>query len=324
MKRKTFLIRFLSSLAGMFTLPSADLLAHNPSPDHKNKPLVVSTWSFGLEANIAAWEVLTQNGRALDAVEKGVRVTELDPEVTSVGYGSNPDRDGNITLDACIMDEHGNAGSVAFMQHIKTPISVARQVMEKTPHVMLAGEGALKFALANGFKEEDLHTDFSRKQWKKWKKSNEIEPIGFHNHDTISMLAIDHKGDISGACTTGGLAYKYHGRVGDSPIIGAGLYVDNEIGGAGGTGVGEVIMKTLGSFLIVELMRNGHSPYEACKEAVMRAIKKIPNARNLPVYYIAVNKEGEFGAYGTNSDFEYAVYSENHGNMIHKADGALN
>lgn len=323
MKRKTFLIRSFSTLAGIFALPATNVLAHNPSKNKKTKPMVISTWPHGLEANIAAWEVLMENGRALDAVEKGVMVSELDPAVTSVGVGSYPDRDGNITLDASIMNEHGNCGAVAFLQHIKNPISVARMVMEKTPHVMLAGEGALQFALANGFKKEDLHTDFSRQQWKEWKKSNKTEPIDLHNHDTISMLAIDNNGDISGACTTGGLAFKHYGRVGDSPIIGAGLYVDNEIGGAGGTGVGEVIMKTLGSYLIVELMRNGLSPQAACKEAVMRAIKKIPDAENLPVYYIAVNKQGEFGAYGTNTKFKYAVYTESKGNTLHKADGVL-
>ncbi len=324
MKRKTFLIRSFSTMAGFFALPTKDLLAHNPSRDQKNKPLVISTWPHGLAANIVAWKVLMQNGRALDAVEKGVRVTELDPDVTSVGVGSNPDSDGNITLDASIMDEQGNCGAVAFLQHINTPISVARQVMEKTPHVMLAGEGALQFALANGFKKENLHTDSSIQRWEKWKKNHKNMPIDIHNHDTISMLAIDNNGDISGACTTGGLAFKHPGRVGDSPIIGAGLYVDNEIGGAGGTGVGEVIMKTLGTHLIVELMRNGLSPQEACKEAVMRAMKKVPNAENLPIYYIVVNKQGEFGAYGTNTAFQYAVYTESKGNILHKADAVLN
>ena len=322
-KRKTFLIRSFSTLAGLFALPTTNLLALKHLRTQKNKPMVISTWPHGFEANIAAWEVLMENGRALDAVEKGVRVTELDPVVTSVGVGSYPDRDGNITLDASIMNEHGNCGAVAFMQHIKTPISVARMVMEKTPHVMLAGDGALQFALANGFKKEDLHTDFSRQQWKEWKKNHNPVPIDLHNHDTISMLAIDNKGDISGACTTGGLAYKQPGRVGDSPIIGAGLYVDNEVGGAGATGVGEVIMKTLGAHLIVELMRNGLSPQDACKEAVMRAVKKIPDAENLPVYYIAVNKQGEFGAYGTNTAFEYAVYTESKGNILYKTEGVF-
>ena len=307
----------------MCALPALKLSAFNPTGEENNKPLVISTWSHGFKANIAAWELLIQGGRALDAVERGVRVSELDPEVTSVGYGSNPDRDGIITLDACIMDELGNCGSVAFLQHIKTPISVARQVMEKTPHVMLAGEGALQFALANGFKREDLHTDISRQNWERWKKNHIYDPVDVNNHDTISMLAIDKNGNISGACTTGGLAFKHHGRVGDSPIIGAGLFVDNEIGGAGATGVGEVVMKTLGTHLIVELMRNGASPQDACKEAVMRALKKVPGAENLPVYYIAVNKQGEYGAYGTDKGFKYAVYTESKGNILQKADGAL-
>ena len=323
MKRKTFLIRSVSTLAGIFAAPTSNIFAHNPSRNQKNKPLIISTWSHGLKANIAAWEVLMKKGKALDAVEKGVRVTELDPAVTSVGVGSYPDRDGNITLDASIMNEHGNCGAVAYLQHIKNPISVARMVMEKTPHVMLAGEGALQFALANGFKKEDLHTDFSRQQWNEWGKNHKAVPIDLHNHDTISMLAIDNNGDISGACTTGGLAYKLPGRVGDSPIIGAGLYVDNEVGGAGATGVGEVIMKTLGSHLIVELMRQGSSPQDACEEAVMRAVKKIPDAENLPVYYIAVNKQGEIGAFGTNTAFEYAVYTESKGNILHKAAGVF-
>ena len=316
MKRKTFLIRSFSTLAGFFALPKTNLLAFNPSGDQKIKPLVISTWSHGLNANIAAWEVLMQNGRALDAVEKGVRVSELDPAVTSVGCGSDPDRDGNITLDASIMDEHGNCGAVAFLQHIKNPISVARQVMEKTPHVMLAGEGALQFALANGFKKEDLHTDLSRQRWEKWIKSNEYEPVDLHNHDTISMLAIDHNGDISGACTTGGLAFKYHGRVGDSPIIGAGLFVDNEVGAACATGMGEAVIRIAGSAIVVELMRNGMTPDEACKEAVNRIIKKHKDLTNLQVGFLALNKNGEAGGYSVYSGFNYAQYTSSENKMI--------
>lgn len=323
MNRQTFLIRSISTLTTLFALPAMKLSALDPVNKKNIKPLVISTWSHGFKANIAAWEVLIEGGRSLDAVETGVRVTELDPEVTSVGYGSNPDRDGIITLDACIMDELGNCGSVAFLQHIMTPVSVARQVMEKTPHVMLAGEGALQFAQANGFKREDLHTDQSKQNWEGWKKSHIYDPVDVNNHDTISMLAIDKKGDISGACSTGGLAFKHHGRVGDSPVIGAGLFVDNEIGGAGATGVGEVVLKTLGTHLIVELMRNGASPQEACQEAVMRALKKVPGAEDHPVYYIAVNKQGEYGAYGTNKEFEYAVYTENKGNVLKESDGAI-
>jgi isoaspartyl peptidase/L-asparaginase-like protein (Ntn-hydrolase superfamily) len=272
-----------------------------------------------MAANEAAWEVLAAGGRALDAVETGVRVSELDPEVTSVGYGGTPDRDGIVSLDACIMNEEGDCGSVTFLQHIKTPISVARMVMEKTPHVMLSGEGALQFALANGFEKEELLTDRARQRWEEWKKHNADMPVDVDNHDTISTLAIDAKGNLSGACTTSGTGFKYHGRVGDSPIIGAGLYVDNEIGAAGATGKGEVILKIVGSHTIVENMRHGYSPQEACEDAVKRALKKVPDARKQPIYFIALNKAGEVGAYGTNAAFKYALYTEEKGNKLIQA-----
>jgi len=266
---------------------------------------------------------LSNGGRALDAVEKGVIVVELDPEVHNVGYASYPDRNGIITLDASIMDETGNCGAVTFLQHIKTPIVVARKVMEKTPYVMLSGEGALEFALANGFKKEELHTEYSRQAYKEWQQSQKELPVDQHNHDTVTALAIDMDGNISGACSTSGIAFKRHGRVGDSPIIGAGLYVDNEVGGAGGTGVGEVIMKTLGSFSIVEKMRNGYTPQEACKEQVEYILKKVPDAENQPVYFIALNKQGEYGAYGTKGIFDFAVRSKKQENMLQRADTAI-
>ncbi len=232
MNRKAFINRSLLAISGLSFIPNLKAFPLASSLSGIRRPMVISTWQHGMAANEAAWEVLIQGGRALDAVEKGVRVSELDPEVTSVGYGGYPDRDGIITLDACIMDEQGDCGSVTFLQHIKTPISVARMVKEKTPHVMLSGEGALQFALTNGFEKEELLTDAARQGWEEWKKSNTNLPVDLHNHDTISMLAIDEKGDLSGACTTSGMAFKYHGRVGDSPIIGAGLFVDNEIGAA--------------------------------------------------------------------------------------------
>jgi isoaspartyl peptidase/L-asparaginase-like protein (Ntn-hydrolase superfamily) len=319
MNRKTFINRSIMALSAWSLLPKIKAYPQTSSGSRVTKPLVISTWSHGMAANEAAWQVLTEGGRALDAVEQGVRVSELDPEVTSVGYGGNPDRDGKVTLDACIMNEEGNCGSVTFLQQIKNPISVARKVMELTPHVMLSGEGALQFALSNGFEKEELLTDNARKRWEAWKKSESDVPVDMHNHDTISMLAIDEKGNLSGACTTSGTAYKYHGRVGDSPIIGAGLYVDNEIGAAGGTGEGEVIMKILGSFSIVENMKHGYSPQEACEEAVHRALKKIPDARNLPIYFIALNKEGQTGAYGINTDFKYALYTREQGNRLIQA-----
>src|SRR5699024_6667253 len=190
-----------------------------------------------------------------------------DPDERSVGYGGRPDRDGKVTLDACIMDENANIGSVAALEHIKHPISVARAVMEKTPHVMLVGEGALEFALANGFKKENLLTEKSKKEWEEWLKTSEYKPVvNIENHDTIGMLALDASGNLSGACTTSGMAYKMHGRVGDSPIIGAGLFVDNEVGAATSTGDGEEVIRTVGSHLVVELMRQGNSPQEACEE----------------------------------------------------------
>ena len=282
-----------------------------------NYPIVLSTWNHGVAANEAAWQILKNQGKAIDAVEQGVRVTESDPKCTTVGYGGTPDRDGNVTLDACIMDEFGNCGSVAFLQNIKNPISVARLVMEKTPHVMLVGRGALQFALENDFKKENLLTKEAEKNWKKWKQKSKYEPvINIENHDTIGMLAIDSKGDISGACTTSGMGYKMHGRVGDSPIIGAGLYLDNEVGGAVATGMGELVMKTLGTFLVVELMRNGKSPQEACEAAVMRIAQKLPDYKNFQIGYLAVNKKGETGAYCIHQGFNYAVYDKTGNKLI--------
>ena len=290
----------------------------NMRDNHIPKSLVISTWNHGLAANDAAWKVLIENGKALDAVEQGVRVAESDPEVRSVGYGGLPDRDGNVTLDACIMDEKGNCGSVTFLQHIKNPITVARLVMEKTPHVMLSGIGALNFALKNGFKKENLLTDKSRKDWEEWKKKNNYEPekIDVDNHDTIGMLAIDNLGNIAGACTTSGLAWKYHGRVGDSPIIGAGLFVDNEVGGACATGKGESVIKIVGSMLIVELMRNGKTPMEACKEAIHRIVRKQKDYKDFQVGFLAVNRNNEIGAYSIQKGFQYALFSEGENKLI--------
>ena len=242
------------------------------------KPIVLSTWRFGIEANAAAWEILSKNGRALDAVEAGVKIPEGDPNERSVGYGGRPDRDGKVTLDACIMDEFSNIGSVACLEHIKHPISVARAVMEKTPHVMLVGKGALQFALSQGFKKENLLVEASEKEWKEWLKTSQYKPIAnVENHDTIGMIALDANGNLSGACTTSGMAFKMHGRVGDSPIIGAGLYVDNEIGAATATGHGEEVIRITGCHLVVELMRQGLSPQKACEEAVMRIVKLTKN-----------------------------------------------
>jgi len=282
----------------------------------KEIPVVISTWKHGLPANDKAWEVLTNGGRALDAVEQGVRVPESDPNVTSVGYGGLPDRDGKVTLDSCIIDETGNCGSVGCIQNIKNPISVARLVMEKTPHVMLVGEGATNFALENGFKLQNLLTEKSKQRWEKWLQNSKYIPKIEENHDTIGMVAVDKRGNLSGACTTSGLAWKYHGRVGDSPIIGAGLFVDNEVGGAAATGVGEAVMKTLGTFLIVEQMRMGKSPQEACEIAIERIVKKVPDYKNIQVGFIAVNKFGQTGAYSLRKGFEYALYQQGRNQLV--------
>jgi len=274
----------------------------------QKKPVVLSTWDFGMAANDEAWKILSSGGRALDAVEAGVKITEADPKVTSVGYGGLPDRDGYVSLDACIMDENGNCGSVVFLQHILHPISVARLVMEKTPHVMLAGDGALDFALQNGFKKTKLLTPEAEKAWKDWLSESKYKPVVDRNHhDTIGMIALDQNGNLSGACTTSGMAFKMHGRVGDSPIIGAGLYVDNEIGAATATGVGEEVVKVVGSHLVVELMRQGKTPGEACRLAVERMVSKSKKAKDVQVGFIALNKNGETGAYCLQEGFEYSL-----------------
>ena len=307
MKRRNFI------KAGAVGLASPMLLAGNKEMKvNTNNPIVISTWLHGIPANEASIEVLKKNGSALDAVEAGVRVTEADAENQSVGLGGRPDSEGNVTLDACIMDSDGNAGSVGFLQNIKHPISVARKVMEETDHVMLAGKGALKFALSKGFKRENLLTEASRRGWLEWQKNNRIKDSWGPNddHDTITSLAQDNNGNLSGACTTSGLAYKLHGRVGDSPIIGAGMYVDNEVGAAGATGMGELVMKTCGSFLVVELMRQGYSAMEACNEAVDRIVRQEGGKTKLQVGYIALGKDGSIGYSSIQKGFQYALYKD--------------
>ncbi|MBB6243202.1 N(4)-(beta-N-acetylglucosaminyl)-L-asparaginase [Rhodanobacter sp. MP1X3] len=290
---------------------------------------VVSTWDFGVAANQVAWTVLGKGGHALDAVETGVQVPESDLKNHSVGKAGYPDRDGHVTLDASIMDADGNCGAVAAIEHIEHPICVARMVMERTPHVLLVGEGALQFALEQGFKKQELLTPESEKAWHEWLKTARYKPSinsevqdygrtgnnsktgmpgGAGNHDTIGMLAIDAQGRLAGACTTSGMAWKLRGRVGDSPIIGAGLYVDGEVGAATSTGVGEEVIRNAGSFLVVELMRQGRSPQDACREAVMRIIHRRPTAaKDLQVGFLAMNKHGEVGAWAIQHGFSYAV-----------------
>ncbi|RYD98835.1 MAG: glycosylasparaginase [Sphingobacteriales bacterium] len=321
--RRNFL-RSLGLASAGLTINSLATLAQKTSASKDKqviKPIVLSTWRFGLAANEAAWKVLSAKGKALDAVEQGVRITEADPEERSVGYGGRPDRDGKVTLDACIMDELGNIGSVAALEYIKHPISVARAVMEQTPHVMLSGAGALEFALSQGFKKENLLTEASEKEWKEWLKTSEYNPkANIENHDTIGMIAMDAAGNLSGACTTSGMAFKMHGRIGDSPIIGAGLYIDNEVGAATATGHGEEVIRIVGTHLVVELMRQGKTPQKACEEAVQRIIqltrKRGKDLLKIQVGFIAINKQGEHGAYCVQSGFNYALYEPEQGNRL--------
>lgn len=295
------------------------------------EPLVISTWKHGIAANEKAMEVLLEGKCSLDAVEEGVKIAENDPNVLSVGYGGLPDAEGRVTLDAAIMDWKARIGSVVCVEHIKNPISVARLILEKTEHVCLAGEGAYNFAITNGFQPDILHTESSIKKYNEWKSGRYGKSQEFHtdeykikksnglginddgNHDTIGMVAIDKDGHISASCTTSGTAWKLHGRVGDTPIIGAGLYVDGEIGGAASTGRGEECVRACGSFLVVELMGRGMSPQEACEEAVKRVIKlnllsHTNRDHDYQVGFIAVNNNGEFGAASVREGFEYALH----------------
>jgi len=289
-------------------------------------PVVISTWDAGIAANKGAWEILGKGGRALDAVEAGVMVTESSQNCC-VGLGANPDRDGFVTLDACIMDEFSNCGSVAFLERIKHPIAVARRVMEKTPHVMLVGSGAQQFAIAEGFPlEEQKLSEDAERSYKEWLKKSEYKPIinienkqkgpmipsklenGEWNHDTIGMVAMDAKGNLSGSCTTSGMGFKMRGRLGDSPIIGAGLFVDNEVGAATATGQGEDVIRVAGSHTVVELMRQGLSPEQACKKAVERIVRiKGNKAREIQIGFIAINKKGVYGGYALQKGFSFAV-----------------
>jgi isoaspartyl peptidase/L-asparaginase-like protein (Ntn-hydrolase superfamily) len=325
MSNRRDFIKFSSLLAAFFpftkSIASNSIFSVAPKSTSAAKPLVISTWNFGIPANETAWNVLLMGGRALDAVEAGVRIPEGDPNVRSVGYGGLPDRDGKVTLDACIMDENANCGAVAFIENIMHPISVARMVMEKTPHVLIVGEGAQEFALANGFKKENLLTPESEKDWKEWLKKSEYKPWNSKEfHDTIGMIALDSAGNVSGACTTSGLSYKMHGRVGDSPIIGAGLFVDNEVGAATSTGVGEEVIRIAGSHTVVELMRQGYSPEESCKKTLERVIRnKKGKVSDIQVGFLAINKQGEYGAYAINKGFQYAVYSNDEKNILKDA-----
>jgi N4-(beta-N-acetylglucosaminyl)-L-asparaginase len=327
-RRKFLQSSLLTSMSVAFD--KKNFAAETTYPVITNNPIVISTWDAGLEANKAAWQVLQNGGRALDAVEAGVKVTEASQNCC-VGLGANPDRDGFVTLDASIMDENFNCGSVAFLERIKHPISVARRVMEKTPHVMLVGSGAQQFAIAEGFPlEEQKLSDNAKKNYDEWLKKSEYKPVinienskrtafapvklanGEWNHDTIGMVAMDANGNLSGSCTTSGMGFKMRGRLGDSPIIGAGLFVDNEVGAVAATGQGEDVIRICGSHTVVEFMRQGLSPEEACKKAVERIAKaKGDGGKSIQVAFLALNKKGEAGAFALQKGFSYALKNNN-------------
>ena len=324
-RRKFIHTSAFTSFAALF---ANKVQAIPPQEIIKGKPVVISTWDAGIAANKAAWEVLSKKGKAIDAVEKGVMVTE-DSQNCCVGLGANPDRDGFVTLDASIMDDKFNCGSVAFLERIKHPISVARRVMEKTPHVMLVGAGAQQFAVAEGFPlEEQKLSEDAKKAYENWLKKSEYKPpainvenkqghgpfaptkldSGEWNHDTIGMVAMDAMGNLSGSCTTSGAGFKMRGRVGDSPIIGAGLFVDNEVGACTATGQGEDVIRVAGSHSVVELMRQGLSPEAACKKIIERIVKiKGSKIKEIQVAFLAVNKKGQVGSFAIHPGFEYAI-----------------
>ena len=311
-RRSFFKLGLASAAIGVFKpAKAADLLEETSRLKMAIQPIVISTWNHGIAANENAWEVIEQGGAALDAVENGVKTTEADLSNRSVGIGGRPDMDGHVTLDACIMDHRSKCGAVGCLEGIAHPISVARSVMENTQHVMLVGEGAFKYAKAEGFERIKTPIKEVKKDWKKWKKEEKEKAkrpeINHENHDTIGLLALDKKGNLSGACTTSGWAYKMPGRIGDSPIIGAGLFVDNEVGAACATGLGEAIIRIAGSHTVVELMRQGKSPSEACKMAVERIIAKHDDLTGLQCGFIALNKYGEYGGYSVYEGFDFAL-----------------
>ena len=304
------------------SIKKASRLLSGDSLTIREKPLILSTWNHGIPANARAWEILNSGGSIVDAVEQGVRVTENDESNRSVGLAGYPDREGVVTLDASIMKGSGECGSVAFVRRIKHPITLARKVMENTPHVMLVGDGAQQFAVSEGMplEDEELHPD-AKKAYEEWLKDAEYRPvINRENHDTIGMIGMDSEGNLAGSCTTSGLSYKMHGRVGDSPIIGAGLYVDQQAGAASATGMGESIIKICGSFLAVELMRQGRTPQEACDEVVRRLVEKNrEDIDDIQAGFIAMNSEGEAGAAAVRPGFNYARHTSERNQMVDSA-----
>ncbi|MCU0433208.1 MAG: N(4)-(beta-N-acetylglucosaminyl)-L-asparaginase [Bacteroidia bacterium] len=326
MNRKKFITR--AALAALFAGAATPVSAAGKRRKKKQNPesraggpMSIATWKHGMEATAEAMRVMQEGKSALDAAEAGVRVTEADKTNTSVGLGGFPDREGIVTLDASIMEGSGRCGSVSFVQGIDHPITLARKVMEDTPHVMLTGRGAEMFAQSLGMvKHPNTLTEVSRKAWENWLKEKQYKPIiNIENHDTIGLLALDQNGKLAGCCTTSGLAFKMHGRVGDSPIIGAGLFCDEEVGAATCTGLGETVLRTLASHTAVELMRHGATAQEAAEEAIHRIVKKHSNFKDFQVGILVITKTGEHGAFGLHKGFNYALHQHNSHRLIDAA-----
>ncbi|MBN1516550.1 N(4)-(beta-N-acetylglucosaminyl)-L-asparaginase [Candidatus Sumerlaeota bacterium] len=286
-----------------------------------SKPVAIATWRFGLPGVKEAGEALGAGGSALDAVERGIRTAELDPEVASVGYGGYPNAAGVVQTDAAIHDgrTHG-FGAVAALEGVRTPISVARRVMERCPHSMLAGAGAREFAQAQGFALEELLTEGMRRNYEEWLRNRDLERTGgIASHDTIGLVALDAHGDLCSGCSTSGLRYKSPGRVGDSPLSGCGLYCDNAVGGAAATGNGDDILRFAPCALIVEFMRSGAHTQEACRMAVERIMTNVSmrGKKEADINFIALRKDGEVGVAATRAEFHFAVWTPETGAQLH-------
>jgi N4-(beta-N-acetylglucosaminyl)-L-asparaginase len=316
----------VGGLAAGLTAASGISLARQQPSGGQGVPIAISSGN-GFKTTQKAMDMMRAGEDTLDAAIAGVNIVELDPNDQSVGYGGLPNEAGVVELDACCM--HGptwRAGAVASIQNIKTPSSVARLVMQRTDHVLLVGKGALEFAKAHGFKEEDLLTDKSRQAWLRWKErlskeddwldDDEVKADFKRPTGTITCLAMNERGDISGTTTTSGLAFKIPGRVGDSPIIGAGLYVDNEVGACGSTGRGEAVILSCGSRTVVENMRHGIKPMDAildvlkriCDQTKSPRLLTAPGRPNFDVNFYAFNKKGEYAAARIYKGGSYAVH----------------
>jgi N4-(beta-N-acetylglucosaminyl)-L-asparaginase len=327
--------QFLKSAAVVGTVAAFAQNSPRANAQERGKftPVVISSGN-GLQATAKAMELIQAGHDALDGVIAGVNIVEDDPNDNSVGYGGLPNEDGVVELDASVMHgPTGRGGCVASLQNIRNPSKVARLVMERTDHVLIVGAGALRFAKAHGFAEENLLTDAAREAWLKWKENLSDQDDWLPPHDietrkigkvlkpflrhwgTINCNGLDLNGNLSGCTTTSGLSFKIPGRVGDSPILGAGLFVDNEVGAAGSTGRGEANLVSCASAMVVEYMRQGQKPEQACLSACERVVrlnkmKRLQDDRGRPnfdVRYYAINKKGEFGSAGIWSGGEFAV-----------------